>query len=79
MVKTISIKILKVQYGGDSIGDNVRIEIKISGQLFTLDQTIKPGTTFEFNQEIRRLQIDNNILEVPIHIKVIEKDLIPLL
>ncbi len=43
MPKTISIKLKKVQYGGDSIGKDIRIETNIQGRFFAFDKTIKHG------------------------------------
>jgi len=76
MAQKVRIKIIKLQYGGDSIGNDIRLEIETSGQPFSLDQTIEPKTTSELNQEIAQLLIDGDILEIQIHIRVIEKDLL---
>ena len=76
MAQKVRIKILKLQYGGDSVGNDIRLEIKTSGQPFSLEQNIKPKTTSEINQEIAQLPISGDILEIPIHIKVTERDLL---
>lgn len=74
MPKQISIKLKKIQYGGNSIGQNIRIETQISGQAFTLDQTIKHGTTADIDREIASFPVDAPVLEAPTDVKVIEKD-----
>jgi len=76
MVQKVRIKILKLEYGGDSVGNDIRLDVEISGQPFSLNQTIKPKTISELNQEIAQLPIGGEVLEAPIHIKVTEKDLI---
>lgn len=74
MTKQISLKLTKVQYGGDSIGKDIRIETQISGQAFTLDRTIRHSTTANIDREIASFPIDAPVLEALAEIKVIEKD-----
>ena len=75
MLKKIILKLRSIKYAGDSIGDDIHLEIEISGKSFTVDQNIEPGTTFEFNREIIELS-DNGILEIPIRIKIVEQDIL---
>ncbi len=74
MAKWVSLKVLKLQYRGDSIGNDILLEIKVADKAFSLYQIIKPGTTFQFNQEVAQFHIENETLEIPINIKVTEKD-----
>jgi hypothetical protein len=74
MSKAISLKILKLQYGGESIGNDILLEIEIAGEKFSSDQTIKRGATFEYNQEVKQFRGVENAIEVPLKIRVIEKD-----
>jgi hypothetical protein len=74
MAKAISLKILKLQYGGESIGDDIFLEIEIAEEKFSSYQTIKCGSTFEYNQEVKQLRGIENTVEIPLKIKVTEKD-----
>src|SRR3989338_5392817 len=73
MSKTISIKLKKVQYGGDSIGRDVRIETDIQGRFFAFDKTITRGSTVEINHAIAGFTV-NEPLNAQLEVKVIEKD-----
>lgn len=74
MPKQISIKLKTVQYGGDSIGQDIRIETQIQGQVFTFDQRIKRGAAVEIDREIASFSTDAAIFETIADVKVIEKD-----
>ncbi len=76
MAKAVSLKILKIQYRGDSIGNDILLEIEVVGELFTQGQRIKTGEIFEFNQEVKKLQLNADIFDIPIRIKIIEKDIL---
>lgn len=76
MTKFIQLKFSKIRYSGDSIGDDIRVEIKILSQLLRVDKTIKVGTTAEINREIGRFETDQNSFEAGVRIIVIEKDLL---
>lgn len=75
MIKAVSIKILKIQYGGDSIGNDILLEIEFAGEkVFSSYQTIKPGSTFEYNSEVKKFQGVAESFEIPTKFKVTEKD-----
>ena len=75
MTKAVSLKILKLHYGGDSIGNDIRLEIEVAGEkIFSYTQTIKKGSTFEYNQEVKQFKGVNGFLEVPLKFIVTEKD-----
>ncbi|MEK7190323.1 MAG: hypothetical protein AAB661_00985, partial [Patescibacteria group bacterium] len=74
MAKAISLKILKLQYGGESIGNDILLEVETVGKNFSSYQTIKRGSTFEYNQQIQEFRGVNDTLEVHLNIKVTEKD-----
>lgn len=76
MAKAVSIKISKIQYQGDSIGNDIRIEIEMAGELFVREQKVKPGEIFEFNQEVKKIQLSADIFNIPIRIRIIEKDIL---
>jgi hypothetical protein len=74
MAKQISLKLKKIQYGGDLIGQNIRIETQIQGQAFVLDTTIKHGTTAEPDLQIASFPANAAIFEAQAQIKITEKD-----
>lgn len=41
MSKNIQIKLLKIKYSGDSVGDDIRIEVEHLNGLWVLDKQIK--------------------------------------
>lgn len=76
MSKKIILKLKSINYSGDSIGDDIRLEITIRNKVYSLDKSIKPGSFQEINNEIAQFEISNNLFEEEITIKIIEKDLI---
>lgn len=76
MSKLIKLKLSKVKYSGDSIGDDIRLEIEILGKFLRIDKRINVGTTVEINREVGRFEIDRGSFLSEVSITVIEKDLI---
>lgn len=79
MVKFIQLKLLKVKYNGDSIGDDIRVEIEILSKFLRIDKTIKVGETAEINQtnqEIGNFETDRDIFIAGLRATIIEKDLL---
>ena len=74
MAKAVSLKISKIQYGGDSIGNDILLEIEVVGEKFSSYQTIKSGSAFEYNQEVKQFRGVGDLLEAPVNIRVTEKD-----
>ncbi len=76
MLKSIQIKLNKVKYIGDSIGDDVRIEVEILGKFLQIDKEIKVGKTTTINQVIGDFETDQEIFRTGVLITIIEKDLL---
>ena len=76
MPKLVQLKLAKIKYGGDSIGDDVRIEIDCLDHSFALDKQIKNGSTVAVNAEIGQFFIDQTSAQLLLNIRVIEQDLI---
>ena len=74
MFKTIQLKLTKIKYTGDSIGDDIRAEIEILGKILSLDKRIKIGTTAKIDKEIGNFETDQKIFTANIKITIIEKD-----
>lgn len=76
MLKSIQIKLNKVRYSGDSIGDDVRIEIEVLGKFLQVDKEIKVKKTVTIDQEIGKFETDQEIFRAGVLITIIEKDLL---
>lgn len=74
MIKSIRLKLLKIKYSGDSIGDDIRVEIDAAGQFVLVDKKIKVGAAVEINKEIGRFETDQKLFTAGVKITVIEKD-----
>ncbi len=76
MIKLTRLKLAKIKYAGDSIGDDIRIEIECLGRSFGLDKEIKNGTEVALNAEIGQFTIDETSPQLSMNIRIIEQDLI---
>ncbi len=76
MLKSIQLKISKIKYTGDSIGDDIRVEIEALGKFLRVDKRIKVGATAEINREVGRFETDQKSFKFNANIIVIEKDLL---
>lgn len=76
MNKIIQLKLSKVKYSGDSIGDDIRVEIEILGKFFLIDKIIKVGETAEINKEISNFETDQKLFKAGLQITVTEKDIL---
>ncbi|MFY9462971.1 MAG: hypothetical protein WAP52_02170 [Candidatus Sungiibacteriota bacterium] len=76
MAKFLQLKLVKIKYGGDSIGDDIRIEIDCLNQVFRMDKKIQNGTEAALNAEIGQFTIDQESSQLSMSIKIIEQDLV---
>lgn len=76
MLKTIILKLTNIRYYGDSIGDDIRVELEILGKLLRIDKKIKAGTSVAIGQDIGIFESDQKIFKTIAHITVIEKDIL---
>ncbi len=76
MLKSIRLKLLKIKYSGNSIGQDVRIEIEVLGKFLRIDKKIKAGTTIEINREVGEFATNQGLFQTEVLITVIEKDLL---
>lgn len=75
-IKSIQLKLSKVKYSGDSIGENIHVEIEVLGKFLHIDKRIKAGTTVEINQEVGRFETDRELFHAEVSTTVIERDLL---
>lgn len=76
MTKSVQLKLSKIKYIGDSIGDDIRVDIEVLGKFLRVDKNIRAGTTVEINQEIGRFETDRGAFYADVSITVLEKDLL---
>ncbi len=76
MPKFIRVKLSKIKYKGDSIGDDIRVEIEALGKFLRIDKKIKVGTTVEIGREAGRFETDQKLFKTEVSITVVEKDLL---
>lgn len=76
MSRTVQLKFSKIKYTGDSIGDDIRIEINCLGSVLNLDNKIKNKTEVKFDETIGQFVTNDSTFSLPISMKIIEKDLV---
>jgi len=76
MTKAIILTLESVKYSGDSIGDDIRIEIEALGEYISLNKTIKNNTTRELNEKICTFRGIQASFIFPLTVRIIERDLI---
>ncbi len=76
MTKLLRLTLSKIKYGGDSIGDDIRIEIECLDQVFGMDKKIQNGAEVALNTEIGKFFFDQTTTALPLTIRIIEQDLV---
>lgn len=76
MAKLIKLKLCQIKYSGDSIGDDIRVEIEILDKFLRVDKMIKIGGMSDINKEISDFETDQKTFKADVKITVIEKDIL---
>jgi len=76
MVKSVKLKLSKIKYSGNSIGNDIRTEIEILDKFSRVDKKIKIGTTAEINNKIGEFETDQRLFKANVKITIIEKDIL---
>ncbi len=76
MLKTVVLKLVNIKYSGDSIGNDIRVEISALDKFFTVDKKIKKGQSAACDEIIGKFSVGENVFNPEVKIAVIEKDLI---
>jgi len=76
MPKLIQIKIVKIKYSGDSIGDDIKMEVDCLGALVDFKKKLKCNSEVSPKLFVNSFISDNKIFNLPIGIKIIEEDLV---
>ncbi len=76
MFKLVKLKFKEIKYLGDSIGDDIRIEVETLGNFLRVDKKIKNGATVEINKEVAQIETNEKLFSTEIFINIFEKDLL---
>ncbi len=76
MKKVFILKLKSLEYLGDAIGNDIILEIQIGDQSSKIKLKIDHGDTLEINQGIGYFETEENYLELPTRITIIEKDIL---
>ena len=74
--KIITIQLHSVGYGGDNLGDDIRIDLNVGGVNATIRGQIDHGTTRTFDKPLYRFQSTNNTVRIALSATVTEEDMI---
>ncbi len=75
-MKRVILKLVSVQYTGQSVGEEIHIEIKVRDKFYSSDKIIKPNTTLPIDEPIIEFEIPSETFEENVNIKIVEDDLI---
>ena len=76
MTKLIRLEISRIKYAGDSVGDDIRIEVECLDRFMGLNMRLKRGNDRALNAEIGQFFADGASFTLPLNIKIIERDLV---
>lgn len=76
MNKNIQLKISKIKYEGDSIGDDMRIEIECQGKFFGINKQIKNKSEIVLDVVVGQFLAIQELSRLDLNVKLIERDLI---
>src|SRR3989338_8274201 len=74
MTKIVQLALSRIQYVGDSIGDDIRVEIDCLNHSLDVNKTVKIGSNVTLGLPIGQFFTDEPSLALPLGIKVIERD-----
>ncbi|KKQ40827.1 MAG: hypothetical protein US58_C0012G0036 [Candidatus Magasanikbacteria bacterium GW2011_GWA2_37_8] len=75
MFKTVILKLINIKYSGNSIGNDVRVEINALNNFISVDKKIKKGQSVACQETVGQFFVDGKFFNPEIKITVIEKDL----
>ncbi|MFH1029793.1 MAG: hypothetical protein V1770_00860 [bacterium] len=76
MLKQIQVKISKIKYSGDSVGDDIRIEVECLDKFVGFNKKLKCGSERDANDDVGIFFVDGASFLLPVNVKIIERDLI---
>ncbi len=75
-MKTIQLKVTKIKYRGDSVGDDVVIQVNCLDSNLDLKKKIKNKSEVKIDAVVGQFVTDQALFSLPVNIKIIEKDLV---
>lgn len=72
----IVLRVINISYSGQSIGDDIRIEITALGKTTAVDLKLKKGASAKLNQQIGIIEIASKIKKIPFRVNVVERDVL---
>ena len=76
MTKLIRLRLSRIKYTGDSIGDDIRIEVESLNKFVGLNMRLKRGSDRALNVEIGQFFGDGVSFALPVTIRIIERYLV---
>ena len=76
MKKVFAVNLKNIEYLGDSIGDDIFLEVEINGSFLKYNRKIKHDVLAQVNQEIGYFETEKNNLSLPVNIKITEDDIL---
>lgn len=74
MTGIVVLKLVGLEYSGDSIGSNIRLEIEVFNHFVGINKKLSQGKSIEFNKEIERFRTNQPSFSLPVHLRIIERD-----
>ncbi len=76
MFKTVVLKLVNIKYSGDSIGNDIRVEISALNNFISVDKKVKRRKSVACDEIVGQFFVSDEHFNPEIKITVIEKDLI---
>jgi hypothetical protein len=76
MIKHIELRIKSIVYAGDSIGDDIRIEVGCLDKFIVLNKRLKNGDTWKVDAPIGIFFRDTSTATFPVTLSIIDRDLV---
>lgn len=74
--KIITIQLQSVEYGGDNLGNDIRLDLTVNGASTVIRGAIDHGATRAFWKALYRFQSTNNTVRIPVSATVSEEDIV---
>lgn len=75
-MKTIQLKVTKIKYRGDSVGDDVEIKVNCLNSNLDVKKKIKNKSEVKIDAVVGQFVTDQALFFLPVNIKIIERDLV---
>ncbi len=75
-MKTIQLKVTKIKYRGDSVGDDVEIKVNCLNSNLDVKKKIKNKSEVKIDAVVGQFVTDQALFSLPVNVKIIERDLV---